>query len=157
MSKTLLTIDRRIELFVRRGWCPIRWAHHPQPIKDLIRAGGCVPKLKCCYENSARLVMTACGTEYESRLRYCEGWASTIIPIAHAWLTLDDEIVDLTLGTGDDYPPIYGEHRSFSVVGTVAMIAKAGTYGPLTNLWKIGPYAAAARAAGWFDNNKRRT
>ena len=153
MTRAALSIDRRIELFHRQGWYPVRWSHHPAPIKELIRKGRFVPKMKACYENSLRLIMAAIETEHEQSLRYCEGWATSVIPIEHSWLVFDGAIVDLTLGSLDDeHPPTYGEHRSFTCAEALALVVRVGTFGPLTNLWEIGPYTQAIRNAGLLNN-----
>lgn len=57
----------------------------------------CVPKQ--CFHNSQ--MMTLADSYHETqRVKYHEGYVFTgIMPILHAWITLDDKIVDVTLST----------------------------------------------------------
>lgn len=139
-----MDIDRKIELYTTRGWCPVPWAQHPQAIKDLIRLGCFRPKMKSCFENCLRLVLTAARRNRESGLFYCEGWAGSLIPMEHAWLLFNGEIVDLTL---PDRDVEYGEHRCFTPAEAVAGLVRTCVWGPISNLSEIGPYAEALRLA----------
>jgi hypothetical protein len=48
---------------------------------------------KQCFDNSMMMVLA----DQDDRLTYCEGYAMTgMIPVHHAWLTLDGRLVDLT-------------------------------------------------------------
>lgn len=49
--------------------------------------------MKQCFQNAARTVLN----DMTGRLRYVEGFAHGIIPVHHAWVTLDGEaLVDVT-------------------------------------------------------------
>lgn len=72
----------------------IRWAHSPRPKR--LRQG----EMKRCYQNSIELVSRGKG-----RYVYCEGMATHLIPVEHAWC-LDRKtglIVDPTWNEGHDY------------------------------------------------------
>ncbi|RLB44655.1 MAG: hypothetical protein DRH30_00825 [Deltaproteobacteria bacterium] len=99
-----MTTDKKIELFRKQGWCPVKWAHHPQAIKDLFRKGRFVPKMKACFENAAKLVLASRGTEHEGRVVYVEGHLMLYgyIPIHHAWIEFDGKEIDVTLNNGDE-------------------------------------------------------
>lgn len=95
-------IDRKIDRFLKNGWCPLPWKHHPPHIKAAIKAARMVPKMKGCFENSQRLVLS------NPSLAYVEGWIqapSFPIPIEHAWVE-DEEgrPYDVTLQTSKDTP-----------------------------------------------------
>ena len=85
--------NRRIDIFKRRGWCPVRYAHHPKPIKDALRKLGIRPQMKQCFSNCQRLFMGARWLDLE----YHEGYITTIIPMPHGWLLWEEQLIDLTL------------------------------------------------------------
>ena len=60
----------------------------------------CLPKQ--CFHN-AQMMTLIDNTCKEPRVKYHEGYVFTgITPILHAWITLDDKIVDVTLSTNPD-------------------------------------------------------
>jgi hypothetical protein len=70
----------------------------PEPVADVFRTMGWRPKLKCCFYNCQRLVIDAHTLDRNTAgLTYVEGWVDIGIPIAHAWLVLNGDIVDPTL------------------------------------------------------------
>ena len=135
------TLDRRIDLYLRRGWAPVPWAHHPPHIKEAIREARMVPKMKSCFENSQRIILKT-----RRPFTYAEGWVATAhtpFPIQHGWLIDDStgERVDLTLKVQDVKPLV-----SWTVARDelVLILAGRGFYGPLkepqflinqTNAW----------------------
>jgi hypothetical protein len=137
-----VTLEEKITMFKNHGWCPVKWAHHPTWVKDIIREGHFRPKMKGCFENCGRFMMAAVGSDREKDLRYHEGWAvpeKTGIPIVHAWLTYKGEVLDLTLTETTQYL----ESKSYTTKGFIQEVFKSSTYGPFTNLWAMGPYAEA--------------
>lgn len=49
-------------------------------------------KLKQCFFNSQMLVLY----DRTNQLQYVEGYASKIFPVLHAWVTINDKVIDLT-------------------------------------------------------------
>lgn len=86
----------------RNGWCPALWKHHPQEIKDAIKAMGFRPQVKECFRNCQKFVlmneMLGLGLDVE----YHEGWILATIPMEHAWLVYKGELLDLTLSADRD-------------------------------------------------------
>lgn len=83
---------------MQNGWAPAPFAHQPSHVRQAIRAARMRPKIKCCYENSIRIL-------FQQELvpfTYCEGWVTTAhvpFPIDHAWLKdAAGNVVDLTIG-----------------------------------------------------------
>ena len=89
--------QRRIDVFLERGWCPVPWAHHPKAIKDALRFFGIRPQMKQCFANCQRFTVLA-----DLDVEYHEGWVLSVIPIEHAWLKYEGQIVDLTLVPRED-------------------------------------------------------
>jgi len=93
--------------------------------------------IKQCFANCAKAVM-----RNPDKLIYCEGFASGIIPVNHAWLlTTDGQIIDPTWdgrkeikheGEGTEY---YGVPFKFGYV--LRILRETGYYGVLDN-WKNG-------------------
>jgi hypothetical protein len=59
------------------------------------RKRGCAFEIKNCFNNAQRLVLASAG-----KLRYVEGYVRSVMPIHHAWATINDKVVDLTLRYG---------------------------------------------------------
>lgn len=97
--------------------------------------------MKSCFENCQRLMMAVARAGLDERVRYCEGWATSMIPIEHAWLEVDGVIVDLTL---DDVAE-YGAHRTFDATEVMRRLCIVQVFGPLSNLWEINPYTGGER------------
>lgn len=95
-------IDRKIDRYLKYGWCPLPWKHHPPHIKAAIKAARMVPKMKGCFENSQRLILA------DPSLTYVEGWIQSPalpIPIEHAWvMDAEGRHHDVTLQTSKDAP-----------------------------------------------------
>ena len=113
---------------MKMGWCEVQWHHHPKVIRDLIRVGRMRPKMKACYENAARICLAALEQGVEG-VRYVEGVVTSKacgLPIRHAWVTLNGEVVELTLEDEDyDHRP-YRELTPLEVLHTTI---KHGAYG----------------------------
>lgn len=62
------TDKQKIESYLRRGWCPVAWKHHPPHVRAAIREARMVPKLKGCFENAQKLVLRV------PEFTYVEGW-----------------------------------------------------------------------------------
>lgn len=89
------------------GWAPVRWRHHPDEIKILIREAGLSPQAKACYTNCGRVMLTNHYLGNPFDVTYCEGTfhREAGISVPHAWLRFCDETVDLTIvdGAGSRY------------------------------------------------------
>lgn len=99
-------LNRRIEGYHKRGWYPVKYAHHPKVIRDAIRAIGFRPQMKACHANCQRFMMGIHRDLRSSalpadpalaRIEYHEGFSLGLIVFTHAWLVLDGEVIDLTL------------------------------------------------------------
>jgi len=53
--------------------------------------------VKQCFYNSQTLLMSAMFHDFRHELRYVEGYANSVIPIQHGWLTINGKVVDLTM------------------------------------------------------------
>lgn len=135
--------DRRIRQYVRNGWSPVPYAHHPAHIRQAIRAAGIRPKMKACFENCIRLMLQ----QRVVRLTYCEGFVSTAyvpFPIEHAWLK--DEhgtVVDVTLSP--DRAPVVISHREYTLAEVREGVSKTGVYGPVNPEWFLQAHAEVWR------------
>ena len=92
-----------------------------------------IPKMedKQCFANAFTVAMD------DHSLRYCEGYATSFIPVLHAWcITEDGDVVDPTWGQidADYWPPAY-----FGVAFDLNAVAKQLVvqehYGILPSLW----------------------
>lgn len=94
------------------GWCPVTWAHHPNFVRDALRALRFRPKLKECFNNSQQFCEAAVRPELGLEIKYFEGYAqSSLLPIQHAWLEVNGQHVDLTALHPTTLPPInYNEY-----------------------------------------------
>jgi hypothetical protein len=84
--------------------------------------------MKLCFQNAYNLAQS-------KGFKYCEGYATSIIPILHAWC-LDDQnrVIDVTWPDGRDY---YGIVFPLSYVSKT-ILAK-GTYGVIENMQQNYP------------------
>ena len=66
-------------------------------------------KPKACFLNSMVLSIIDC--DFEDRITYCEGFCSGKVgfPFPHAWVLLDDRVVDLTYSTREESAQEYIE------------------------------------------------
>ena len=89
-----ISVNRKVEVFATRGWCPVSWAHHPKEVKDELRRMGLRPMMKMCWRNSQLFFLK---TKLEG-VTYHEGVVQTrLIPITHSWLEYKGSVLDLTL------------------------------------------------------------
>ena len=98
----------------------------------MIHYGRFRPKVKGCFENCTNVVLAALGTEHEDKLRYCEGWATTIMTVPHAWLSYEGELVEMTLV---DREVVYGEHRILTPEQVRESVVSTRRYGPHTDIY----------------------
>jgi hypothetical protein len=117
-----MNTDQKIEMYCKRGWCPVPWAHHPKEIRDELRRMRFRPKMKSCFENCQRFVMHTM-----LDVRYTEGYAVSMIPVEHAWLTWNGRIIDLTLQDVHSY--LSGTQYTWGQVAK--SISKTGVFGPV--------------------------
>jgi hypothetical protein len=127
--------------FRKQGVVLVKWKHHPDTVRDVIKREHFRPKLKSCFENCGRFCIGALRFNYAKHFTYCEGWVETAgAHLQHAWLLYKGtELVDLTLVDKDDVT--YGEHRTMTCKEVRDKIVEAGTYGPFVDLHSFGPYA----------------
>lgn len=133
--------SRRAELFFKQGWCPVPWAHHPQPIKDAIREMRFRPQIKQCWANCQRLFLGNLSYNLGLELELWEGWATPMIPIAHCWLKFEGEILDLTLPPRDT-PVEYGPAYRVEAEDLIRSIVVTDTFAPVDRrrLYEISPW-----------------
>ena len=68
---------------------------------------GFMPRSKECYYNAQLMILN----DYEKRLSYCEGIAYCgLIPLNHAWLTINEKVIDLTWKDGVAY--VFGKFKA---------------------------------------------
>ena len=131
-------VDRRIDIYQRLGWCPVPYAHHPKEIRDALRRIGMRPQMKQCFRNCQRFMVYVDWLEVE----YHEGWIMSIIPIKHAWLKWDGQIIDLTLNKNEKDLE-YLNSTTYTVTEIRKSVFRTGVWGPVDEykLSEIGPYA----------------
>lgn len=62
-------------------------------VLECIEGLGFEPEQKQCYYNSQLL----CLMDFTNQIKYCEGFAySGLIPLLHAWISINDKVVDVT-------------------------------------------------------------
>jgi len=106
-----MTSEEQVALYLKQGWCPAKWSHHPKVIKDALRTIRFVPGIKECFANCQRFAIDVDRYQLPLDVEYREGYVISIIPIEHAWLMVDGETVDLTLDPDREH-----EHlRSYAV------------------------------------------
>jgi hypothetical protein len=121
-------VERMIQTYERLGWCPVKWAHHPKPIKDALRAVGIRPAMKQCFANCQRLMISR--HPIVEALEYREGYVVSLIPMIHAWLIFEGERVDLTLQPDRDDVE-YLDSVAYDAEGVVRGILRNKCFGPL--------------------------
>jgi hypothetical protein len=125
--------DRRIRQYMRNGWSPIPYAHHPAHIRQAIRAARIRPKMKACFENCIRLVLQ----QKDVPLTYCEGFVSTAhvpFPIEHAWLK-DEHGVTRDITLSPDRNPVVLAHREYTPAEVRVGICQTRVFGPINPEW----------------------
>lgn len=129
-------VDRKIRTWQKMGWCPVRYAHLPKPIKDSIREIGFRPQMKQCYANCQRFVIH---TNLEG-VEYHEGWVMSIIPIEHAWLTWNGQVIDLTLEPDGKHE--YLDSTAYTREEIIRSLWHTGCFGPVDHfkLAELSPY-----------------
>jgi hypothetical protein len=93
-------------------------SHEALIIKKALKRIGFVPKKKECFYNAQMLALT----DNSNQIKYCEGFALTIIPTNHAWIEINGKVVDPTwdvdgkmiLGTFPDDKSYFGFNMSKS-------------------------------------------
>jgi hypothetical protein len=132
-----------IQIYNRQGWYPVQWRHHPPEIHELIRTLRFRPQMKCCYMNSQRLLVGNHHLDLGLDLQYREGWIQTVIPIQHAWLLYNGQILDLTLDSRETH---YLESIGSTIDQVLGHMISTRTYSevvPYRELHQISPWRAA--------------
>jgi hypothetical protein len=127
-------VNRRFEGWHARGFWPVRWAHHPIPIKDVIRTAGFRPLMKQCFRNCQLFALHNARLNLGLDVEYHEGWATSIIPFEHAWLVWRGKVVDLTLDDADEVGIVYGESTVFTPDDIRRNMRLTHTYSPVTGM-----------------------
>jgi|AntDeeMinimDraft_6_1070357.scaffolds.fasta_scaffold06662_4 hypothetical protein len=132
--------EERFDHYVKHGWCPVPWKHHPEPIKEALRGMGWKPQLKQCFYNSQRFLVTARQMGLDLDLEYHEGYAQTLIPFEHAWLVYEGEVLDLTLPP--DREPVYHDSLVFGYNDIVEHMRETEMWAKVSgmaDLWELHP------------------
>ena len=116
-------VERNLQKLQKNGWAAVPFKDQPPAIRRAIRLARMRPLLKQCFANAQRLVINQ--SEYE--FQYHEGIVKSIVPIEHAWLSLDGEVVDVTLL---EKPTILAEYTATPEEIRVRML-RTGCYGPV--------------------------
>ena len=143
-------MDRVLEVFNQQGWYPVPWRHHPPEIRRLIRASRFRPQLKQCYANCQQLIISNQQSGFGLDLHYREGWIETVIPMQHAWLVYNGEILELTLTPNFNHEVQYLNSLECSIDEILVHMLKTGHYGTVRSeleLAQIGPYWGLMHAA----------
>ena len=136
-------VNKVCEGLARNGWYPAQWAHHPEPVRALIRACGFRPQVKQCYMNCQKLVVFNWLHGSPLELEYREGWCQTLIPFEHAWLRYEGKELDLPLD--EDNSRKYLKNYSVPVQEIMRYHYKSGIFGVVRQdkLVKISPFYEA--------------
>ena len=105
--------------------------------------------IKECFSNCLHALMGN-----SDRLIYCEGYASGVIPVHHAWLMLDGKVVDPTWHGRDIVSPkteYFGIQFNTQYVLKVAR--ESGYYGVLDNFAQNYPLLRGEHGPEIFLNN----
>lgn len=113
-------LDKRLRAFQRNGWYPVPYRHHPRPIRDALRRIGLRPAMKQCFANCQRFVLNVDWLDVE----YHEGYVTATIPIPHAWVVWEGQIIDLTLKADDNRDIIYHGSTVYSRIAILANVRK---------------------------------
>tara|TARA_X000001036_G_C20262778_1_gene636902 strand:- start:19 stop:582 length:564 start_codon:yes stop_codon:yes gene_type:complete len=96
MTQEQYVLDRGIQMASSEPLTDEQYAY----LRTITGAIECLPKQ--CFYNAQMMALTDSYNETQ-RVKYHEGYVFTgIMPILHAWVTLDDKIVDVTLSTNPD-------------------------------------------------------
>ena len=94
-------------------------SHEALIIKKALKRIGFIPEKKKCFYNAQMLALT----DNSGQIKYCEGYALSIIPLNHAWIEINGKVVDVTwekdggghiLGTFPDTKSYFGFNMSNS-------------------------------------------
>lgn len=88
--------------------------------------------IKQCFMNAQKLILD----DHANKLMYCEGYMSGLIPVLHAWVTINNKIVDPTVAA---IRRKYPKDRTFEYFGipfthkeVILNMTRTRYYGPLT-------------------------
>jgi hypothetical protein len=142
----MISIERKIELYRTRGWCPVPLAHHPEEVRRVIRMIGFRPMMKECFRNSQQFIISCEMRGLLPGLEYREGLIQSIIPIEHAWLWLDGRDLDLTLDRRNFTYKILSSTK-YKVSEIRAHLIKSRNYSPVgtQNPWEAFKNASMSR------------
>lgn len=120
------------------GYGPVKWGHHPDLVKTVIRKAHFRPLKKACYENCGRFLMHARRQGRSQPFEYAEGWIQTVgVYLPHAWLIYHGEVVDLTIP--DTSKVIYCEHRVMTPKQVAEEMLERGRFGPFLDCMEFAP------------------
>lgn len=123
-----MNTTKRINSFVKKGWCPVPYGHHPNHIKQAIKLAGFRPQMKCCHANAQKLITN----QNKINLRYVEGIVAGMIPIQHAWvIDENDQFHDITL---NPMPQVIC-YKIYSKIDVIENMAKTNMYTFIDHHW----------------------
>jgi len=126
MFKNLLTkgvqvMSKIFDQFIKNGWIPVSYKHHPEHIKEAISLANFRPQIKQCFSNCQKIVVN----QNKHKLRYVEGIVASMIPIEHAWIIDENDVFhDITLNPA---PKILC-YKVYSLKEVVENMHKTGCY-----------------------------
>jgi hypothetical protein len=139
-------VNRVLDIYGRQGWYPIPWRHHPAEVRDLIRVMRFRPQMKCCYMNSQRFLLGNQNLHAGLDLEYREGWIMKLIPIQHAWLLYNGEVLDLTLDSRETH---YLKSIGSTIDQVLSHMIETGVYG------EVVPYQELHQISPWLEHLDR--
>lgn len=123
-------LDEKMDHYMKYGWAPASQDHLPDVIQNALGEMGLEPRIKECFANSQRFVLDCQRYGLDLDVEYHEGWVLTIIPIEHAWLMWEGEVLDLTLGPEKGVR--YLESRTYTREEIIENMVETHMYTPLT-------------------------
>jgi len=135
--------------------------------------------IKHCYSNSQGLLLFNTGLNEQAddhELRYVEGYAVGVIPIPHAWLSLNGKVVDLTMRLKKpwtrrskvkkgrlkdrvlgEFPTLEREYYGIELPTRLIheRIARTQEYGSLIDDWMSGFPLLFMDESGWSDEDQQ--
>lgn len=132
-----MTLDEKIDIYVREGECPADIDHLPERVQEALVELRITPMIKECYTNSQRFLIHNEYLPEPFNLEYHEGIVTGIIPFEHAWLTLEGDILDLTLSPDREYPIEYLDSVTYSVEQVRANMVETEMWTSLTSPYEF--------------------
>lgn len=121
---------------------------HGRKFDQIIRRPKWIKKgvIKECFSNCLKELM-----RYPDRLVYCEGYATGVIPVHHAWLLYEGKVIDPTWDGRDiikDHTEYFGIPFNYNYVLRVA--TETGYYGVIDNFTQRFPLLSGEHESDEF-------